>query len=579
MEETVERENWVELDAERLVPGELATFKQDGKQLVVGRTHDGCAFALDNRCPHEGYPLASGTLKDEALTCCWHNWKFDVRDGACTLGGEDVRRYPTREVDGRVEVDLSDPDPALEIPRLVRSLHDGMFEHANGRALRDAVRLLKAGLEPVRLLAEIAAFDAERAEYGTTHALPVAADAGRFLARHPGVQAAIALAPAIDMAGEANRRLPVRPQPAPLPGATGARVRAAVEAEDVERAEALFLGALASGTPRAELERWLYAVVSDHFLGFGHSLIYLVKAQELLDRAGDDFAPRILPALLFESALSTREDTLPYFEPYTRRLAAVEDQLADLWARRPGRGGGPPVDRAGIRAALVDGSVEQAFDALWEALGNGADPHAIAEAVVLAGAHRLWRFDLAVDVDPEVLETWVWATHRFTFASAVRNALLRFDSPDALRFLFQALGFVHSGRRMDRAERELPAAVDSDLAGVLAAVGDRDAERAVARLLGYLSSDGSVDALREAVEDVCLADPLVRPIGVAHAIKTAVAAFEEYAALAGVAGREVVLAALVRFLASPVLERRVQHEALRSIRWVADGVMPRKLTQ
>ncbi len=46
--------------------------------------HDGEVFALDNRCPHMGFPLSKGTLKDGVLTCHWHHAQFDLRSG-CTF--------------------------------------------------------------------------------------------------------------------------------------------------------------------------------------------------------------------------------------------------------------------------------------------------------------------------------------------------------------------------------------------------------------------------------------------------------------------------------------------------------------
>jgi len=65
-------------------------IKRRGKQVALVRVDDERVFAIDNRCPHEGYPLVEGTVKDCVLTCDWHNWKFDLRSGACLRGGEDV---------------------------------------------------------------------------------------------------------------------------------------------------------------------------------------------------------------------------------------------------------------------------------------------------------------------------------------------------------------------------------------------------------------------------------------------------------------------------------------------------------
>ena len=162
----------------------------------------------------------------------------------------------------------------------------------------------------------------------------------------------------------------------------------------------------------------------------------------------------------------------------------------------------------------------------------------------------------------------------------MRNALQRFDSPDALRFLFHAVAFLNSGKSMDLAASERPdtTAEDATPQDVLMAILGRDAWTAVRRTRGVLRA-GNADALRVALEDLCLADPVVRPIVVAHAIKTTVAGFEEYDALEGHADREIPVLAAVRLLASPIVERRVHSQVGTSLRWVVDGEMPRKLTQ
>jgi len=38
-------------------------------------------FALEDACPHMGASLADGTLDGPRVTCRWHGWKFDLRDG------------------------------------------------------------------------------------------------------------------------------------------------------------------------------------------------------------------------------------------------------------------------------------------------------------------------------------------------------------------------------------------------------------------------------------------------------------------------------------------------------------------
>ena len=80
-------------------------------KLIVLRV-DGEIVAYRDACPHEGYPLSqTGEREDFVLVCTKHLWEFDAATGEhvsriprpeCNL-----KRYPTREVDGMIEVDVS----------------------------------------------------------------------------------------------------------------------------------------------------------------------------------------------------------------------------------------------------------------------------------------------------------------------------------------------------------------------------------------------------------------------------------------------------------------------------------------
>lgn len=49
---------------------------------------DGVISAIDGICPHQGGPLADGTLEGTCVTCPWHGWQFDVRTGKTPLGAK-----------------------------------------------------------------------------------------------------------------------------------------------------------------------------------------------------------------------------------------------------------------------------------------------------------------------------------------------------------------------------------------------------------------------------------------------------------------------------------------------------------
>ena len=56
-----------------------------GDQIVALFNVDGAFYALDGVCPHQGGPLGKGALQGCILTCPWHGWQFDVRNGEFQL--------------------------------------------------------------------------------------------------------------------------------------------------------------------------------------------------------------------------------------------------------------------------------------------------------------------------------------------------------------------------------------------------------------------------------------------------------------------------------------------------------------
>ena len=100
-----------------------------GSQPVCVFWADGEAFAVDDRCPHMGFPLHRGTVENGLLTCHWHHARFDLASGG-TLDpfADDVRAHSV-EVDGPdVFVVLrAENDPAgHHLRRLAEGLEQGL---------------------------------------------------------------------------------------------------------------------------------------------------------------------------------------------------------------------------------------------------------------------------------------------------------------------------------------------------------------------------------------------------------------------------------------------------------------------
>src|SRR5947208_879079 len=88
-------------------------------RLVVGLNgHTVCLIAdgesvhaVDNRCPHMGFPLHRGTVADGILTCHWHHARFDLCSGGTfDQWADDLRRFPVELRGDEIFVDLSPRD-------------------------------------------------------------------------------------------------------------------------------------------------------------------------------------------------------------------------------------------------------------------------------------------------------------------------------------------------------------------------------------------------------------------------------------------------------------------------------------
>ena len=96
--------------------GPIADFKFDpgaavcveGKWLAVFQL-EGNFHVIDNACPHASAPLCDGTVLDGKIVCHLHLWEFDIKTGACDVGGDwNVKVYPCRVTKDHLEIALPD---------------------------------------------------------------------------------------------------------------------------------------------------------------------------------------------------------------------------------------------------------------------------------------------------------------------------------------------------------------------------------------------------------------------------------------------------------------------------------------
>lgn len=503
--------------------------REGTRQIAIFAREEGL-YALDNRCPHEGYPLIQGTTKQCVLTCNWHNWKFDLKTGANLAGGDNVRVYPVRERDGRIEVDIAEPDPGATRAKSMEDLRRAFDERDTNRIYRELARLHFHGHDMNAAVKAALLWHHDRLEYGMEHPVPAAADWLR-LADEAGddLETRICfLGEAVDYFSFETLRHQVYPYTDRIEAWDEAAFQAAVETEDEDAAIARLRGALRETLPREDILAALAKASFAHYSDFGHSAIYVYKCADLIQRFGAEVAPALYLCLTRSLIHAWREDKIPEFKGYTPTLAAFPASFGTN-------------DVTPNIAPLLGASVNQCL--AWTV--DAATVHtrrAVYEALLRASALTLLGFDteraVRVDAKPGDTASWLGLTHMITFANAVRNLSETTPALWPAGLLQMACFLGRNAKHSKPALGETKWAVDN-------------VETFFARSISQVADHGNPE-----------------PIRAAHLLKTMCAVREEIACCEPQTKIDL-LAALNRYLNTPLKDKHVRRSVRQGITLVS----------
>src|SRR3954447_26086736 len=133
-----------ELEAKGFLTGKVGTVP-----LVVFR-HDATAYAIDDRCPHMGFPLHRGTVECGLVTCHWHHARFDLASGG-TLDpwADDTRGFDVHVEDATVFVRARPDD---ERARLEQRLREGLEDDLTLVIAKSVLGLVELGVDPLDIV-------------------------------------------------------------------------------------------------------------------------------------------------------------------------------------------------------------------------------------------------------------------------------------------------------------------------------------------------------------------------------------------------------------------------------------------
>jgi len=558
----------------------LAELRASGRLVVHLDRHTLCLFAdgdqvyaVDNRCPHMGFPLHRGTLCDGILTCHWHHARFDLSTGGTfDQWADDLRRFPVEVRGDDVLVDFSPLEDMVGHQR--RRLRDGLQRDIPLVLAKATLALMKVDPAGVETFSDGLDFGVARRGGGwfrglTTltcvmNLLPRLEEADRAAALYHGLAEVAA-----DSAGEPPR-FRLDPLPGPADHSQLARwFRDFIEVRDAEGAERALVSAARAGASSGELADMLFAAATDHrYLDGGHTLDFVNKALEALDLAGWERAEVVLASLPTQLAGAQRmEEANAWRNPID--LVALLDEA---FARIPSAlSAGAHVDGWSGRNAVVETVLGEdptaSIEALIAALGDGASEVELASAVSSAAVLRIARFPTSNEFGD-----WDTALHTFTFANAVEQGLRRSPSQELVRGVFDAAMSIHLDRFLNVPATRLPEPdpeADPDLLlGDLPRLLDRQQQVVEAGQLvaSFLAAGGDPGRLVAS-----LGAALVREDRNFHTIQCVEAAVRQHELSAPGEAAGLPLIAAARYLAAHAATARSQRQTFEIARRLHRG--------
>ncbi len=530
---------------------------------VVLFGHGERIYAVDNRCPHMGFPLDRGSVKDCILTCHWHHARFDLASGGTfDPWADDVRVFPVEIRGDEVWVDVARRDDPRVYQRV--RLREGLEQNLPLVLAKAVILLLDRGENPAGPFRVGLEFGARCRRDGWGQGLTILTCMANLLPRLDPEDRPRALFHGLSAVASDCQGAPPRFGLRPLPesGADLPRIkrwfRQFVEVRDPEGAERCIVSAVRARADHRQLADTLFAAATDHrYLSIGHVLDFTNKAVEALDIAGWDLAEPVLASLAHGFASADRmEESNSWRNPVDlvsimgRAFEAIPTALEIGQGRRGSWAGGPA-----LVALLLGDDPQSIADGLLGAIRQGATEEELAGTVAHAAARRIVHFHTSNE-----FSDWDTALHTFTFANAVHQGLRRTPSPELVRGLFDAAASVYLDRFLN-----VPSSPVPEPSGTV-----KDPDRRLDEFEDLLdrqqrvneAGELIVDCLRGGMEPdrllVVLGRALLREDRNFHTIQAVEAALRHHEFARGMPAAPIALVAAARYLAAHAPTARAQ---------------------
>ena len=454
------------------------------KYTVAIFIYDSKVYAVDNRCPHMGFPLNQGTVKDGILTCHWHHARFDLMNGGTfDQWAGDVTSFPV-EIRNKNEVWI---DISAAVVDNTDSHHQNQTLLLNGLKRNIPLLIAKTIIPSLGTLRNRTDTNEKEID-GMLNIFSIGLDFGSHykqsgwgqgLTIHTCMMNIVPYLSIEDMpyalyhglsavaqdCASMPPRFKISPLPEPWPDLSTLKFwfRQFIESRDAQAAERCIVTAVRLGVDNRDIADMLFAAATDHrYLDVGHVLDFTNKALEALDSAGwdnnnnKDLVESVLSSLVSGYANAERMeesnswrypiDLIDILEKAFKKLPAVlengrrEQSEKKKWNQRNQ-----------LLTVLLGDDPQLIVNSLLEALGQGAREEELAGIVAYTAALRIAQFHTRNE-----FSDWDTSLHTFTYANAVHQGLRRIATHELLRGMFDGAIRVYLNRFLNIPPVPLP---------------------------------------------------------------------------------------------------------------------------
>ncbi|WP_049972084.1 Rieske (2Fe-2S) protein [Haladaptatus cibarius] len=546
-------------DADELREEGRLLVNRNGKSLALFY-HEGKFRAVDNRCPHMGFPLTEGSVEDGILTCHWHHARFELSCGdTFDPWADDVQAFPIEERDGDVYVNIAPKRDAPPEEHWTGRLETGLEENLRLVVAKSVIGLSNADVpdsEPLRIGA---AFGTRYREQGWSSGLTIHSCMANVLPDLRADDRQRALYTGLrHVASDCQGESPRFDQPSfETEDVSADRLkkwfRDCVEVRDRDGAERCLQTAIATLEP-GQVAEILYTAATDHlYLDAGHSFDFVNKSLELLDHIGWEHADTVLPSVIPRLTDAQRSEEL---SSWTQPIDLAEllfdrfDQLGKLVDAGNEKTWNEPENFTEI---LLSDDPHEILDALKDAIRAGATCEELADRVSFASLMRVAQFGTANE-----FSDWNTVHHTLTYNNAVQQAAKRASSIALYRGVLAGAMSVYLDRFLNTPPTPVPT-IDSsdanpeDLREELLETFDEEGNvnAAGAIVAEHFSAGGDPDDLKET-----LGRALLREDAGFHTLQNLEASFAQFDLREDEEEKELALISLARYMGAHFPTRR-----------------------